>query len=108
MTLKVKIFFYNLEIAKREKDQRSQKIGSYLCDASNVSSQQEVFLERDDWLTEAAKGAGLNIIFFKKHLRDLDMIVVVWRYDLCTYMAKNQNRLSLSVEGKSCLSYKCG
>jgi hypothetical protein len=57
---------------------RSEDVRSHLCCASYVSSQEEDFLEQEEWLAEVVKKAGFNITFHPKYHCELNYIEIVW------------------------------
>ena len=71
-----KIFFCNLEVAKKKQKMWGNWVK--LCCASYVLSQVEFFLEQEEWLSEAAKRAGLHAIFHQKYHCESNYIKMVW------------------------------
>jgi hypothetical protein len=63
-----------------------------------VLSQEEDFLEQDEWLAEVVKRAGFNIIFYPKYHCELNFIEMVWGWTkshhrrTCTYNYKDLKR----------------
>jgi hypothetical protein len=51
---------------------RSEDMRSHLCCASYVLSQEEDFLEQEEWLAEVVKKAGFNILFYPKYHCELN------------------------------------